>query len=175
MENGVWIRSGKACGQGTDFGKRHEQHHKAALDPKTNAFYLRNPARDCVESKYSPQLKKCDFEDLRQFIGLGFDRHDVAAVQSICGDEMFDWKQGVLEEIRKRSSSSSPALKDKKLQMVLFLFELVYDLMLSSAGNISKSISESPGFESAGLRANWVTPRSAGRFPMHLLGSSSFG
>ena len=73
MENGVWIRSGKACGQGTDFGKRHEQHHKAALDPKTNAFYLRNPARACVGSKYSPQLKKCDFEDLRQFIGLGFD------------------------------------------------------------------------------------------------------
>ena len=35
MENGVWIRSGKTCGQGTDSGKRHEQHHKAALDPRS--------------------------------------------------------------------------------------------------------------------------------------------
>ena len=156
--NGVWIRSGKVSGEGRSFLIRHEEHagirkpnSENAKNPGANLFYLRNPDEDCDVSRHRPGLVKCHFQDLKQYVGLGFDRSDAAAVEAICGSAIFDWTAEMLQAINYRSFNNSPSLKDKQLHMVGYLFEIVDDLMIAHKDNAS----ESTGYEATGLRTDF--------------------
>ena len=152
MLNGVWIRSGKVCGKNRYFLVRHGEHEENSKEPGSNAFYLRNPSYGIDEVKYSQGLKKCSFENLVQFVGLGFMRSNQAATDAICDTSengLFHWSAQVLKGMQPKGFYGSEGLKEKQLHMVSYLFELVYDLMLSDKDNIS----ESPGFECCGLRS----------------------
>ena len=148
---GVWIRSGKVSGHQRNFKKRNDEHKENSKSPGANAFYLRNPHKDADASKCNAGLQKGFFHHLQQHCALGFSRSDADAVNNICktnGARIFDWRPVDLDAMRRCSFYGSTTLKEKQLHMISYLFEIVYDLMLSDRDNIS----ESPGFECCGLK-----------------------
>mmetsp|Transcript_4907 Transcript_4907/g.10382 ORF Transcript_4907/g.10382 Transcript_4907/m.10382 type:complete len:96 (-) Transcript_4907:14-301(-) len=83
------------------------------------------------------------------YCGMGFDRSD--DLSAFCPKEadsaaVFVWSKDTIKELNKRTRP----LKEKQLDMVAYLWELVYDLLLGNTNNVS----DSPGFESFGLRVN---------------------
>jgi hypothetical protein len=58
-------------------------------------------------------------------------------------DGIFTWSNDVIQKVENLWFSTCTELQDKKLNMVGFLLELGYDLMINSDDNVS----ESPGFE----------------------------
>ena len=85
------------------------------------------------------------FEDLTQYVALGFTREDGVAVKNLtCRDGgLFIWREEMKKRISKINFAGSKSLLDKKLHMITYLFEICYDIALSSSWNVS----ESPGFE----------------------------
>lgn len=109
---------------------------------RTSRFYRENPARGV------PNLGGVDgyFENLDMYCALAFDRKD--DLSPFCpnedDDSLFVWSRDTLKELNKRSRP----LKEKQLDMLAYLWEIVYDLLLGADDNVS----ESPGFETFGLR-----------------------
>ena len=56
---------------------------------------------------------------------------------------VFLWPPNVLERVNKVKLVGCTSLQEKQLQIVGYLFELFYDLMISPEDNVSVS----PGFE----------------------------
>jgi hypothetical protein len=88
------------------------------------------------------------FEDLEIHCGMGFDRkEDVSPLCLADSDKsLFAWSKKTLEELRKKDGDQS----DKQLVAISYLWELCDSLLMARADNVS----ESPGFESMGLRVN---------------------
>ena len=61
-------------------------------------------------------------------------------------DSLFIWSDRTVKEPEAKGG----CLKSHQLNAVAYLWELVYELLLSSHDDVS----ESPGFESLGLRVN---------------------
>jgi hypothetical protein len=149
-EAGVWVRSGKVVGTEStkrNFEVRHKEHGAASqlltLESKSSRFYNSYPASS--SEAYSPVLRKGWFSDLSQFVGLGFSRANHAAVTALCApvDGVLCWSKDAMNKTAKAKFAGCKTLQEKQLHMVGYLFELFYDLMLSSEINVSRS----PGFE----------------------------
>ena len=138
-----WIRSGKSCGVKCNFGDRHKQHHKGSLlqDEKPSKFYLSYP---CASTKYLDSIRRGWFQDVHQYVGMGFNRQDQQAVQVICDEHqgLFEWQPHIYTSLDKCTWHHQD-MRNKQLNMVAYLLELFYDLCLSPLDNVS----ESPGFE----------------------------
>ena len=96
-----------------------------------------------------PNLKRGDFEDITQFIGIAFNPSSQASTDALCtplndiaGTGIFVWSQDVMEKLRSHDWNGL-SMKQKQLNMLAFAWELVYELMLAPKENCS----ESPGFE----------------------------
>ena len=77
---------------------------------------------------------------------LGFMRTNEEAVNALCSstseDRLLSWSASHLELIAAVNFPGTPSVVEKQLHMVGYLFELVYDLMISPRDNVSHS----PGF-----------------------------
>ena len=141
-----WIRSGKSAGTGaqSNFGQRGVQHlrnSKSLEQMKSHALYRLYPDRD------TPNLGAPDgfFDHLDTYCAMAFDR--ASDLSPLCSknkiDSLFVWSDRTMKELKAKGG----CLRDHQLVAVAYLWELVYELLLSS----SNDVSESPGFESFGL------------------------
>jgi hypothetical protein len=148
-----WIRSGKAVGSRHSnprrtFRKRHAEHKHEARSAKgkysKSNFYSCYPSNELVGDSNNSR-RRGFFENLVQYCGVGFDRDgDTTAIVSENEDDgIFTWSDDVVKRVESLRLSTCTELQDKKLNMVGFLLELGYDLMINSDDNVS----ESPGFE----------------------------
>lgn len=136
-ENGTWIRSGKAGGDGkSNFGKRDEEHAKAAKKATTSLFYLSYPD----ESTFST-CARGSWQDLAQYCGLAFDGKEATDIVDV-ENGLLDWDHVTMEWI-ERISRDKRSVEHTQLMMVAYLIELVYELSIGMDNNIS----ESGGFE----------------------------
>ena len=140
----AWIRTGKATG--TNFGVRHDQHKAGAADPlKGNniksKFYGSFPSENAAVPNRS--AVRGSFEQLQQHVGLGYNplckgnlTKDVSRSGIFHLDKNLDKN---LESLFRYESR----LEAKKLHMVGYLCEMIYDVCLSPRDNISGN----PGME----------------------------
>ena len=82
------------------------------------------------------------FHHLTPCIGLGFIRSNTNCLVDTFDKGIFEWDKVTLSAISKWNVAGTE--KDKQRMLVAYLFELVYDLMLSP----SACVSLNPGFES---------------------------
>jgi len=80
------------------------------------------------------------------FISLGFLRADTAAFQLLWTCSPLASQNLTL--VNSTNFRGTTNLKEKQLHMAGYLFELCYDLTLSAA----EDLSQSPGFETCGLK-----------------------
>ena len=138
-----WIRSGKSCGVKCNFGDRHKQHRKGSLllEEKLSKFYLSYP---CKSTNHVGSIRRGWFQDVHQYVGMGFNRQDQQAMKVICDEQqgLFEWKPHIYACLAQ-CTWRHQEMRNKQLNMVAYLLELFYDLCLSPLDNVS----ESPGFE----------------------------
>jgi hypothetical protein len=143
-EKGIWIRSGKATGQ--LFEDRLGQHDKGAklrdiisLDSK---FYSRYPSKEVQLDTSSRRLGF--YEDLDVYSGLCFADNSVVSKLLTNHDEgsLFKWSSNSLTRLRALRWNGNTEQR-KRVHMVGYLVELVYDISIARDNNISGS----PGFE----------------------------
>ena len=138
-----WIRSGKSSGLNCNLGSRHKQHQKASLlkEDKPSKFYLSYP---CKSTNFQGSMRRGWFQDVSQYVGMAFDRHDTQAVHVLCDEEhgIFEWQSHIYACLQQCPWQQQDMI-NKQLNMVAYLVELFYDLCLSPQDNVS----ESPGFE----------------------------
>jgi hypothetical protein len=132
-----FVRSGKAV----SIVKRVREHATAAEHRKLtdSRFYLSYPTREAVQRNPQlgdPRVRKGWFESLRAVIALAYlNEHGPQVVA------MFTWTDGVCQNLR----AWRPTLDEleNKTMLVDYLLELVYELALSPADDVSSN----PGFE----------------------------
>ena len=148
-ESGLWIRSGKVVGEARNFGIRNAEHARASqlltAKDKASLFYVSYPSESSEVT--TGMARRGYFGHLGLFVGIGFLRSDFEAVKVICSDDptvgLLNWPKGALERIGAVKFAGCSTLEEKQLHMAGYLFELVYDLMISPTDNVSRS----PGFE----------------------------
>jgi len=150
----VLRRSGKNFP--TTYEERHDIHKKCAADPTSAAadssdLYPEFPSKQSTFVKAgleSGQISWTGFwEDLKFLCAIGFDKdkpHN--SLQDTTGGGTFKWNQETMKALESRPKLGTTT-GDKQLNMIAYGIELVYDLMLDPANNLSKQ----PGFEAAGL------------------------
>ena len=136
-ENGKWIRSGKAGGDGSsNFGKRDEEHAKSAKKATTSLFYMAYPDQYATSN-----LARGSWQDLAQYCGLAFDGQDAADIIDV-ENGLLEWDRVTMEWVDKTSKDKRKK-EDTQLMMVAYLIELAYELCIGEYDNVS----ESGGFE----------------------------
>jgi hypothetical protein len=143
-EKGVWIRSGKATGQ--PFEDRLGQHEKGAklrdgISLESN-FYSHYPSKDAQINTSTISLGF--YEDLDVYCGLCFTDTRVVYELLTSHDEgsIFKWSSNSLKRLKGLKWNGDKEQR-KRVHMVGYLVELVYDLSIARDNNISGS----PGFE----------------------------
>jgi len=140
-----FIRAGKVAGESRNFGVRGEEHRKGATltQPNPTSLYYKYPSTEVIQEA-APVSKIGDFENLTMHIFVGFDRQDEKTLAVLCDvqQQNFVWPEPMCKAL-KAFKWHDLTFRNKQLQMLSFLWELFYELTLSSAANVS----ESPGFE----------------------------
>ena len=148
---------------------REKEHAKASLlavTDKHSRFYLAYPSRS--SENYTDALRKGFFGDLSMRVGIGWLRSNVASVDALCSQNpawelegrggsgggeaslgILHWPKSAITGINKLKMNGA-SFKEKQLRMAGYLFELVYDLLISPRDNVSESPGF-PGFESCGV------------------------
>jgi hypothetical protein len=134
-----FVRSGKIAGDSDrGFKKRNDEHESSAAQLTENAidsiFYSTYPTTP-TEGR--------SWEDLDQYVGLGFDPKKDDAINSITAEDgLFYWSPEVQQLTNDVQFAGCTEIQ-KRTHMVAYMFELFYDLLLSPEENLSSS----PGFE----------------------------
>jgi hypothetical protein len=131
-ENGIFVRSGKASP--TYIHDRGEQH-RASAQTSVKGFYGKYP--DASNPNIRDGLRRGYFSNLQLLYAIGFKRSNVKHLISSSKEDggVFDWDDATLSCIRR---SRIDATEDgKRTQMIAYLFELVYDLMIAPDDNVS--------------------------------------
>lgn len=132
-ENGKWIRSGKAGGDGSsNFGNCDKEHAQSAKKATASLFYSSYPD-ECTTSI----LAKGSRQDLSQYYGLSFDGKDSAKITHAEND-LLKWDVLMMEWVH-RTSKDKRKVEHTPLSMVAYLIELAYELSIGSDDNISES------------------------------------
>jgi len=148
-ETGLWVRSGKVVGIGRNFGVRNKEHAHASLlhtaADLASFFYQSYPSAS--SEVQTGAARRGFFGNLELCVGLGFTRTSRAAVKFLCSSDpavgMLTWSTSVLDRVGSIGFKGCSTLEEKQLQMVGYLFEIVYDIMISPRDNVSRS----PGFK----------------------------
>ena len=131
------------------FLARHDEHRKKAEAPRlttrTSRFYISYPSS--TNPRVKSKAKKGIFEDLRQYVGCGFNPQDESILDTLTRDEgdggVFLFDDTDKENINKVHFRGLNTYREKGVEMVAYLLELAYDLAIAPRDNISSS----PGFE----------------------------
>ncbi len=77
---------------------------------------------------------------------------------ALCSENMasgiLSWSPLVLQEVAKLNIAGTITLQEEQIHMVGYLFEMLFDLMIAPADNVS----ESPGFEACLKPWLWAKP-----------------
>ena len=146
---GRWVRSGKVVGEKRGYGCRDKEHARCSLllNPSdlSSLFYSSYPAKST--EVVMGAARRGYFGALEQYVALGFLRTNTEAAGELRVADpakgLLLWPVGALERVAAINFPGSLTLAEKQLHMVGYLFELVYDLMISPRDNVSRS----PGFE----------------------------
>jgi len=97
------------------------------------------------EHNFANELRLGCFEDLVQYCALGFCRNERHhhKLYSTEVEGLFSWTNDVVCRIIHINFPGAITLEDKQLHMLGYLFEIFYDIALSSLHNVSAS----QGFE----------------------------
>jgi len=147
------VRAGKAVGLNRrtgdmrTFGKRDKEHLKSSLnDNSGSCFYMSYPNRDSTVP-VSDMIRRGYFQDLVQYVGLGFDRTQEGVVEKLCSPDpskgIFHWSDSTRDLVRRTNFKDSDVLEDKQLHFVGYMTETSHGLMICESHNVSKSF----GFE----------------------------
>ena len=146
-----WMRSGKVTGQNKErgFKVRHEEHFKKAkadhISSNTSRFYIFYPSHESPRSQ--SKVKLGVFEHLQLFVGLGWDASNTNITnvlsRNINSSGIFLFDEVDKENINEINFRGNLNEKEKKIELIAYLIELVFDLCISPKNNISSS----PGFE----------------------------
>ena len=130
-------------------GIRNKEHFLASLlerdEDLESWFYTMFPSE---KSKYAtPKFKIATFEELDLVVLIGFDPTDAAARKALCSTNpshgLLSWTTAELELVDRVNFPGTTSREVKQLNLVGYLFELIFDLMIARDDNVSKS----PGFE----------------------------
>jgi ribosomal protein L15 len=144
-----WIRSGKTSGEGeaacfSGRGKKHKQNSTLIAEMRKHRFYASYPTKGVTNLG----AIKGYFDNLEMFCGMAFDVKQ--CVTPLCSngadDSVFIWSTLTIDELKKKEGN----LQKYQLDALSYMWELCYDLVLGKSDNVSQS----PGFESFGLRVN---------------------
>jgi hypothetical protein len=137
----LMIRFGAAEVGMSNRWRGHEKASKleTAQDRKSR-FYTRYPHKDFVVRNDPSHLRIGLFQNLQQFVGIGFKRDNKENIVNL-----FDWDKGEVQELEKltAASESRNTLVDKKYRHIVYLSELLYAVSLDLKDNISSN----PGCE----------------------------
>ena len=140
-----WIRSGKATGRG--FSAMNEEYLKRAKSKRSSSqFDLRYPSK--TNTQRNPSSRRGYFENLSQFVAIGFDVNNDEHGKIITGElengGLFSYTNEEKRKIDSCNMRGRGTTMLKRIDIVAYLFELGYDLSISPADNVSHN----PGFES---------------------------
>lgn len=128
----------------------HKEHEKKATAPmSTSRFYRRYRSIKCTYIMVSSNSnRKGYFENLIQYIGIGFEMENIEVVKIIkCEEEgkgLFLFNANKMQRFDKLNMQGRNTVSLKVLDLVAYLIELAYDLVISPMDNVS----ENPGFDS---------------------------
>ena len=152
-----WVRSGKAVGSANSnpvagVVSRNLEHKKRAAKAtivEGKCFYTIFPSEN---NKEKLPGRRGYFEDLKQFVGMGFRRDEntdglTCTSKIVLGKDertrsLFDWSN-YIEKLESTTIRGCTTLKEKQLVVVGYFLELCYDLCISPRSNVSNN----PGFE----------------------------
>ena len=122
------------------------------VEDASSLFYGSYPSKN---ASLSSSIRRGYHEDLDVYVVIGYDQADADACAALCSPAstasttgIFQWPASSLERIGKATVRGATTLKLKQLRAVGYMLELGFELMLSPDDDVS----ESPGFESFGLR-----------------------
>ena len=137
----TFIRSGAAA---VGMKKRWKEHSSASLlknhHERTNKFYCAYPSTTNVIGHSQVMIyKKGNFEQLEQFIGVGFKKELMEYIVN-----WFNWSEYEVEQLGLLAGvGGMDSIEEKKYRHLCYLFENAYALSLNQDNNISTN----PGFE----------------------------
>ena len=113
--------------------------HSEEAKKKKKGLYGKYPHKD---SNNVTQFRVGYFHHLKAFCGLGFVPTNADRLVDTSDNGIFEWDDATIKAINNWNVHGTK--KEKQLMLVAYLFELVYDLMLSP----TYCVSLNPGFES---------------------------
>jgi hypothetical protein len=137
--NDDWMRSGKTERK---FNKRLMDHSKGSklisAEHRKSKFYTSFPSKDAHPLAH--ESRTAFYEDLKCYCAVGIDEKacDHALVEK---DGMFDFTYGARQAFGRTQNAAYR--KDRKLRLIYYLFEHVFELAMSK----NNVVSQSKGFE----------------------------
>ena len=128
--NAKFVRSGKASP--VSIAERFEGHKKESKTSE-KGFYGRYPHKS--NPNIRTKIRRGFFDQLQLFCALGFDRNNIARLVDTTESGIFEWDAATLNSIKDWKFTGTET--DKRLTLVAYLFELVYDLMIAPGDNVS--------------------------------------
>jgi len=144
---GKLVRIGMAAAQGPSpmYSRWHEGHAAAARLAHSanvkNRFYKSYCSKLATEPT-QPPVRIGWFEDLEPMVFFGMKPGTASAFVGRGGDDLLVWPEWFLAEL-DRTMSHLPNIESKQVRCVCYLFELIGDLLIAPADNVS----EAPGVE----------------------------
>lgn len=118
---------------------------------RMSVFYTSFPSKSATNVPIG--VRSGFSEDLKMVIAVGYDQDDDDAVEVIVepGTQkgILLWPKSTLEIIKHTTIRGATTRQQKQLHVFNYLFELVYELMLSPDDDASSN----PGFEACGLKS----------------------
>ena len=134
-----WIRSGFVCGQTTNFGSRDTQHSNDSKKPSGSALMFHKKYAD---KNIRTDVKEGNFQDLKQYCGLAFDRDECNGLTFNDSNSILGWDDDTMAQLKKLAVNGK-RIEEVQLVMAAYLFE--FSSALCIGGN---NVSQSASFES---------------------------
>lgn len=138
----AFIRSGSAFNEKGDrtLSYRNNEHGKNSkvktLDAVKSKFSCRYT--DKTEGHSNADLRYGYFNDLVQYVALGFDKDQGIDNLTKEQDGIFVWSHRTMQML-KDTKMNDATMEGKKLALIAYLFEIYYDLLIAPSDNVSRS------------------------------------
>jgi hypothetical protein len=124
------------------FAKHNKEHLASSRNDKTGSYFY-------TEStvQVSNDIHRGHFQDLSQYVGLGFNRTQEGVVEKLCSPNpskgIFHWSDSTRHLVERTNFKDSDVFEDKQLHFVGYLMETCHGMLICESHNVSKSL----GFE----------------------------
>jgi hypothetical protein len=133
-----WVRAGSAA---NGIKERGDEHVRASMQrnakDRSSVFYSSFPHESTTQPRSS--FYKGSFQELQQHIGVSYKKSDIDRIASL-----FEWDEYTETYLNTCNKKSGTELIDKKHRVICYTLELLLQMCLGKANNLSTS----KGFES---------------------------